>query len=157
FLSRVNYNYAQKYYVNASLRRDGSSVFHPDNRWGTFYGLGAAWIASKEDFLAGNETFTNLKLKASYGEQGNDYLFYPGYVSMDHRTHFGFGRNYLPYETQYEITADAEGNPSIREVYFGNKDLKWEVSKNFNAGFEVSLFNRINIEAEYFKRAVSDM
>lgn len=157
FLSRVNYDYLQKYFVNASLRRDGSSVFHPDNRWGTFYGLGGAWIASKEDFLAGNETITNLKLKASYGEQGNDYLFYPGYVSMDHRTHFGFGRNFLPYETQYEITSDAEGNPSIREVYFGNKDLKWEVSKNFNAGVEVSLFDKVNIEAEYFKRAVSDM
>lgn len=157
YLSRVNYNYAQKYFVNASLRRDGSSVFHPDNRWGTFYGVGGAWIASKEDFLNGNETITNLKLKASYGEQGNDYLFYPNYVSMDHRTHFGFGRNFLPYETQYEITSDADGNPSIREVYFGNKDLKWEVSKNFNTGIELSLYNRVNIEAEYFKRAVSDM
>src|SRR5690606_34876953 len=64
---------------------------------------------------------------------------------------------FLPYLTQYEITADAAGDPSIREVYFGNKDLKWEDSKNFNAGFELSLYNRVNLEVEYFQRAVSDM
>uniref|UniRef100_F4CD54 TonB-dependent receptor plug n=1 Tax=Sphingobacterium sp. (strain 21) TaxID=743722 RepID=F4CD54_SPHS2 len=157
YLSKLTYGYAEKYFINASYRRDGSSVFHPDNRWGNFYGLGAAWLASKENFLAGSAAITNLKLKASYGEQGNDNLFYPSYVSMDHRSHFSFGRNFLPYLTQYEITADAAGDPSIREVYFGNKDLKWEVSKNFNAGFELSLYNRVNLEVEYFQRAVSDM
>ena len=157
YLSKLNYNFKNKYFLNGSFRRDGSSVFHPDNRWGNFYGLGVAWSVNQEDFLKGNSAITNLKLKASYGEQGNDYLFYPSYVSMNHRSFFGFSRNYMPYVTQYDITADAQGNPTIREAYLGNKDLKWEVSKNLNAGFELSLFNRVNIQAEFFRRAVSDM
>jgi len=158
FLSKVNYNYSNRYFVNASFRRDGSSVFHPEHRWGNFYGLGAAWNVSNEEFLSNVEAISNLKIKASYGEQGNDNLFYPGYVSMDHRSHFGFGRNYTPYMDQYEITADADGNPSIRQVYTGTKDLKWEVSKNFNTGFELGLFNnRLNVDAEFFIRKVSDM
>lgn len=158
YLSKVNYNYSNKYYVNGSFRRDGSSVFHPDYRWGNFYGLGAAWVVTNEDFFKDVANISNLKLKASYGEQGNDNLFYPNYVTMEHRSHFGFGRNYLPYMDQYEITPDAEGNPSIRQVYTGTKDLKWEVSRNFNAGFELGMFqNRLNIDFEYFNRAVSDM
>ncbi|WP_300597543.1 SusC/RagA family TonB-linked outer membrane protein [Niabella sp.] len=157
YLSKLNYNYAGKYYLNASYRRDGSSVFHPDNRWGNFYGVGAAWIASKENFLAGSSIISNLKIKASYGEQGNDNLFYPSYVNMDHRSHFGFGRNFMPYVTQYEVTSDAGGNPVIKEVYFGNKDLRWEVSKNLNAGFELGMWRRLNLEVEFFRRAVSDM
>jgi len=158
FLSKVNYSYSNKYYVNGSFRRDGSSVFHPDHRWGNFYGLGGAWIVSNENFLSDVDVISNLKIKASYGEQGNDNLFYPGYVSMDHRSHFGFGRNYNPYMDQFEITADADGNPSIRQVYTGTEDLKWEVSRNFNTGFELGLFrNRLNIDFEFFSRKVSDM
>ncbi|QBQ42568.1 SusC/RagA family TonB-linked outer membrane protein [Sphingobacterium psychroaquaticum] len=158
YLSKVTYNYAGKYYVNGSFRRDGSSVFHPDNRWGNFYGIGGAWIASNEDFLKSVDAISNLKFKISYGEQGNDNLYYPSYVSMDHRNHFGYSRNFYPYMDQFEITADAEGNPSIKQVYTGNKDLKWEVSRNFNTGFELGLFaNRLNVDFEFFTRKVSDM
>ncbi|MCI0920446.1 SusC/RagA family TonB-linked outer membrane protein [Sphingobacterium rhinopitheci] len=158
FLSKVNYNYSNRYYFNASFRRDGSSVFHTDHRWGNFYGLGAAWNVSNEAFMSDVEAISKLKIKVSYGEQGNDNLFYPGYVNMDHRSHFGYGRNYTPYMDQYEITADADGNPSIRQVYTGTKDLKWEVSKNFNTGFELGMFNnRLNVDFEFFTRKVSDM
>lgn len=158
YLSKLTYSYSNKYYLNASFRRDGSSVFHPDYRWGNFYGLGGAWVISNEDFLKSNQTISNLKYKISYGEQGNDNLYYPNYVTMSHRSHFGFARNYYPYMDQFEITADAEGNPSIRQVYTGTKDLKWEVSRNFNTGFELGLFeNRLNIDVEYFVRKVSNM
>ncbi|WDF69271.1 SusC/RagA family TonB-linked outer membrane protein [Sphingobacterium oryzagri] len=158
YLSKLTYSYSNRYYLNASFRRDGSSVFHPDHRWGNFYGLGGAWIASNEDFLNGVEAISNLKLKVSYGEQGNDNLFYPSYVTMDHRSHFGFARNYYPYMDQFEITADADGNPSIKQVYTGTQDLKWEVSRNFNTGFELGLFdNRLNVDFEFFVRKVSDM
>jgi TonB-linked SusC/RagA family outer membrane protein len=158
FLSKLTYSYANRYYVNASFRRDGSSVFHPDHRWGNFYGVGGAWIISNEDFLKDVDAVSNLKFKISYGEQGNDNLYYPSYVAMDHRSHFGFARNYYPYMDQYEITPDASGNPSIRQVYTGTEDLKWEVSKNFNTGFEVGLFqNRLNVDVEFFIRRVSDM
>src|SRR5690606_2759125 len=92
YLSRVNYNYDSKYFINASYRRDGSSVFDPDHRWGNFFGIGAAWLLSKEDFFK-SDVFSNLKFKISYGEQGNDNLYYPSYVAMSHRSHFGFSRN----------------------------------------------------------------
>lgn len=158
YLSRLNYNYANRYYLNASYRRDGSSVFHPDHRWGNFYGLGGAWIVSNEEFLKDIDAVSNLKVKASYGEQGNDNLYYPSYVSMDHRSHFGFARNFYPYMDQFEITADALGEPSIKQVYTGTEDLKWEVSRNFNAGFELGLYqNRLNVDVEFFVRKVSDM
>lgn len=158
YLSKLTYSYGNKYYVNGSFRRDGSSVFHPDHRWGNFFGLGGAWIVSNEDFLANIDQISNLKLKVSYGEQGNDNLYYPNYVTMDHRSHFGFSRNYYPYLDQYEITPDANGNASIKQVYTGTEDLKWEVSKNFNTGFELGLFqNRLNVDFEFFVRRVSDM
>ncbi|MDO5105418.1 SusC/RagA family TonB-linked outer membrane protein [Capnocytophaga sp.] len=157
YLSKLNYGYGDKYYINASYRRDASSVFHPDHRWGDFYGVGAAWVVTNESFIPKNNVLNHLKLKASYGEQGNDNILYPAYVSFDHRSHFSFTRNYKPYLTQYDITPDAAGNPSIREAYLGNKDLKWEVSKNFNTGFEAEFFGRVNLEFEYFKRSVSDM
>ncbi|MBV8324725.1 SusC/RagA family TonB-linked outer membrane protein [Chryseobacterium sp.] len=157
FLSRVNYGYANKYFVNASFRRDGSSVFSPENRWGNFFGLGGAWMASNEDFLKGNKIITSLKLKASYGEQGNDALFYPGSVSLNHRSYFGWGRNYKAYQDQYENIPDAGGNTSIVQVYVGNKNIKWETSKNFNTGFELELFGRVNLDVEYFQRRVNDL
>lgn len=157
YLSKLTYSYDNKYHINGSFRRDASSVFHPDHRWGNFYGIGGAWIVTNEGFFPKINAVNNLKLKASYGEQGNDNILYPGYVSFDHRHHFSFSRNYKPYLTQYDITPDANGNPSLREAYLGSKDLKWEVSKNFNAGFEARFFNRVNLEFEYFERAVSDM
>lgn len=157
FLSRFNYGYANKYFVNASFRRDASSIFSPENRWGNFFGLGGAWMASNETFLKGNKAITSLKLKASYGEQGNDALFYPASVTMNHRSYFGFGRNYKAYQDQYENIPDAGGNTSIVQVYVGNKDIKWETSKSFNTGFELELFNRINLDVEYFQRKVDDL
>lgn len=157
YLSKFSYDYGNKYFVNGSFRRDASSVFHPDNRWGNFYGFGIAWNVSQEDFLSENKILTNLKLKASYGEQGNDNIFYPSYVNMDHRNFWRFSRNYKPYITQYDIAKDAKGNATITQSYLGNKELKWEVSQNLNIGTEIRLFDRLNIEANYFIRNVSDM
>jgi TonB-linked SusC/RagA family outer membrane protein len=157
FLSRFNYGYANKYFINASFRRDGSSVFSPKNRWGNFYGLGAAWMVSNENFLKDNQSINDLKLKFSYGEQGNDALYYPSTTNMNHRSYFGYARNFKAYQSQYENIPDAAGNVSIVQVYEGNPDLKWETSQNMNTGFEIGLFNRVKIDAEYFQRKVSDL
>ncbi|AYY83681.1 SusC/RagA family TonB-linked outer membrane protein [Chryseobacterium indologenes] len=157
FLSRLNYSYDNKYFFNASFRRDGSSVFAPENRWGNFFGLGAAWAVTNEAFLSGNKAITNLKLKASYGEQGNDNILYAGSVNLSNRSYFGYGRNYYAYASQWEVVPDSDGNMTIVQVYEGNRNIKWEVSKNLNAGFELSLFNRVNIDAQYFERGVQDM
>ena len=157
YLSKFNYAYDNKYFFNGSFRRDGSSVFSPDNRWGNFFGFGLGYQVSNESFLKNNKVITNLKLKASYGQQGNDALLYAGNVTINHRSYFGSGRNYYAYMSQYENVSDANGNISVVKVYEGNKDLRWEVSKNSNAGLEFELFNRFSVDAEVFERKVSDL
>ncbi|MFD1094119.1 SusC/RagA family TonB-linked outer membrane protein [Salegentibacter chungangensis] len=155
YFSRLTYNFDNKYFINGSFRRDGSSVFHPDNRWGNFYGVGGAWSAHKEDFLADADWLTILRLKASFGQQGNDAILYE-----DDRTVVGDldNRNYYAYTDQYDIV-NAGGNvPGVTFFQLGNEDLKWEASTNINAGFELGLFeNRLNINAEYFERKVEDL
>lgn len=144
YFARLNMDYAGKYFINANFRRDGSSRFHPDNRWGSFYGIGGAWIASKENFLSNVSWLNNLKFKASYGEQGNDNLGYN-----------------FPYLNQYSVvqtTNAAETTISMNQTFKGNKDITWEKNANLNVGFEVDLFNnRLSIDAEYFNRKSFDM
>ena len=75
YFGQTTFDFKNKYYLSASLRRDGSSIFHKDNRWGTFWSIGASWRITEEDFIKDLEFINNLKLKASYGAQGNDYLY----------------------------------------------------------------------------------
>lgn len=157
YFSRVNYNYDNKYFVNASFRRDGSSVFAPENRWGNFYGFGAAWSVVKESFFPKTKWLTDLRIKGSYGEQGNDNIQYPSTAQISHRSYFGSLRNYYAYETQYEIVPDSEGEASVLNVFEAERNVKWEKSKNLNIGFDMVLFDRISLEAEYFERNVSDL
>ena len=157
YFSRVTYNYKDKYFVNGSFRRDGSSVFAPESRWGNFYGLGAAWSVMKESFFPKSKVITDLKIKGSYGEQGNDNIFYPANTQIQHRSYFGSSRNYYAYQNQYEIVPDANGNATVLQVFTANRKIKWEKSQNLNVGFEIELFNRVNLEAEYFERKVSDL
>ena len=140
-LSRVSYDFDTKYYVSASYRRDASSRFYPDNRWGDFFSFSAAWDIAKEGFMSDAEWVNMLKVKASYGEQGND----------------GIGNNYA-YVDQYQVTG-AEGVFADGTLtYKGNKDITWETSKAFNAGVDFSLFQgKLGGTVEYFSRQTSDM
>ncbi|MDM1346187.1 TonB-dependent receptor [Myroides marinus] len=143
YFAKLNYGYNNKYFLNASIRRDASSYFHPDNKWGTFFGVGGAWVVSSENFMKGITWIDQLKLKSSYGEQGNDNL-----LMMN------------PYQNQFSIkpSFDPDAPITIIGETRGNKDITWEVNKNFNAGFEASFLNgRIAVEAEYFVRKVDDM
>ncbi|WP_189663111.1 SusC/RagA family TonB-linked outer membrane protein [Polaribacter sp. IC073] len=145
YFARVLYDFNNKYFVNASFRRDGSSVFHPDNRWGNFYG-GGLWAISKEDFMSNISWLDNLKLKGSYGQLGNDYVAYDG-----------GGRNYTPFLDQWDVVSDGL-EFSLSKTVLGNKDIKWETSTNMNAGFEAAMFDRrLRVEAEYFQRKISDL
>lgn len=140
FLSRVEYDYGDKYYVSASYRCDGSSNFDPSVRWGHFWSVGASWRLKEESWLKDVESVHNLKIKASYGTQGNDAL----------------GVGATPYYDQYAFTR-VNGLPSPSFSYRGNPDLTWEKSNNFNAGFELGLFDRLNIEADFFIKETKDM
>ena len=139
WFGRVQYNYDNKYFGSLSYRRDASSRFHPDHRWGNFWSFGGAWIISKEKWF--NASWVDeLKFKASYGEQGNDNI-----------------GNYL-YTDTYSIQ-DSNGSISfVPSTTKGNETISWEKSGNFNTGFEFSLFRgRLAGGIEYFYRKTSDM
>lgn len=143
YLGRLQYDYAGKYFFNASVRYEGSSRFAPDKRWGLFGSVGAAWLISKENFMTGTTDWIDeLKLKASYGTQGNDQL-----------------RNYYAYRDLYSITYNSktsEYNKVLSDK--GNPSLTWEAQKLFNAGLEFSLFkDKLSGGVEYFSRMNSDM
>ena len=138
YFGRVLYDFDEKYFLSGSYRRDASSRFHPDNRWGNFWSAGAAWIISKENFFDVS-WIDLLKIKASFGSQGNDNI-----------------GNYL-YVNTYNIVNSA-GNPAAVPATMGNKDITWETNSNFNAGVEFELFGaRLNGSVDYFLRKTTDM
>ncbi len=142
YFGRLNLDYENKYFLSGSVRRDGSSRFHADNRWGNFYSIGGSWVVSNEEFFR-NDIVNNLKLKASYGEVGNDNLGYN-----------------MPYLDLYEVVQTTVSSPTIsyNQVFKGNKNITWEKNKNFNAGLEIGLLNnRINLDAEYFVKRTNDL
>ncbi len=147
FLGRVQYDYQSKYFLSASYRRDASSRFAPENRWGNFGSFGGSWLVNKEDFFTNlNTPWVNLlKVKASYGIQGNDALLYDG------------EQNYYPYLDQFELTS-SNGNYSTSFYYKGNRDITWETSYSFNTGVEFGLFDdRLTGSVEYFNRKTVDL
>ena len=147
---RVNYSYDDKYIAAVSYRRDASSCFHPDNRWGGFWSGSIAWVITKEKFMESTQSWlNNLKFKASYGQQGNDNL----------GRSTGSGRYYYyAYVDQYSMTGDETGWSDGTLAYKGNKDLTWEKSVSYNIGLEFSMFrNRLNGSIEYFGRQQKDM
>ena len=147
---RINYSYLDKYIAAISYRRDASSCFHPDNRWGGFWSGSVAWVISKERFMESTSSWLdNLKFKASYGQQGNDNL----------GRSTGSGRYYYyAYTDQYTMTGDATGFADGTLAYKGNKDLTWEKSVSYNIGLEFTMFkNRLNGSIEYFGRQQKDM
>lgn len=142
FLTRAGYDYDEKYFISGSFRRDASSRFAPGHRWGNFGSVGLAWLMSKEDFLSGADWINTLKLKASYGLQGNDNL-----------------GSYYPYADQYTHSYNEETKEySVTLSYKGNEELTWESSHSLNAGLDFELFDsRLSGSFEIFNRITSDL
>ena len=139
YLARVRYNYKEKYNLEASFRRDGSSRFHKDNRWGNFGSVGANWMVSEEDFMKDIAWVNSLKLRANWGIVGNDA-----------------GSGYYGYMALYSNSQNANKGAyylSQNESY----DLKWEGSESFGFAAEARLFNRWNISLEYFDKRNKDL
>ena len=141
-LARVQYDYAGKYFVSGSYRRDASSKFAKGHRWGNFGSVGAAWLLSEENWLKGVDAVDMLKLKVSYGIQGNDNL--PGN---------------FPYSDQYTHSYNEDtGEYSLTMSYKGNPDLTWETSKSFNVGVDFEFFGGyLNGTVEWFNRKTEDL
>ena len=139
YLGRVRYNYADRYNVEASIRRDGSSRFHKDSRWGTFWSLGANWIISNEEFMKEYKFVNYLKLRADYGEVGNDA-----------------GAGYYAYQALYTMEQNANKG-ALYLTQFPSKNLKWETGQSWGIGVEARLFNRWNLSMEYFDKRNKDL
>lgn len=140
FLGRLNYNYAEKYYVTASFRRDGSSKFGKNNRWGNFPSFDVAWRLSKENFMKGISWLSDLKLRAGYGVTGNSDAITP-YATL--LLYGPIGRFYDASRGVYPQAYAPTQNP--------NPDLKWEERRGKNIGIDYSLFNnRISGDFNYF-------
>lgn len=139
FLFRGMYSYDQKYYGSVSYRRDASSRFAKENRWGNFWSAGGAWIITKEDFFRAPEWVNSLKLKLSVGSQGNDNI-----------------GNYL-YADSYTIVNN-DNKPAYQWRQKGKEDITWETNTNYNAGVEFDLFKgRLSGSLDYFYRKTTDM
>ena len=140
YLGRVRYNYLDRYNVEASFRRDGSSRFAKGSRWGTFGSIGANWIVSKETFMKNLSWVNFLKLRADWGQVGNDA-----------------GASYNAYKSLYSSALTYEGNPAYIMTQIGNDQLKWETGESWGIGVEARLFNRWNLNMEYFDRKNKDL
>ena len=147
FMSRINYNYDDKYYFSASLRSDASSRFYRDNHTGTFWSLGANWRMSKENFLKDVKWIDNLSVKISYGEQGNDDILHSNGTS-----------NYYLWQSLYALGWNNANNLGAIISSLETKDLSWEKNQNLNIGVEGAFFNhRLRVSAEYYNKKTTDM
>ena len=141
YLFQTNYSLFDKYYVSGSFRRDGSSRFYKDSRWGSFWSVGASWRITEEAFMKNLTWVDNAKLKVSYGEQGNDNI-----------------GNYYGWQSLYSISDRNNGNfNGAWHSQLENRTLQWEKNANLNVGLEFSFLTRIRGGIEYFIRESSNL
>ena len=141
FFSRLNYDFNEKYFLSVSARRDGSSKFAKESRWGTFYSVSGAWRLDQEEFMKSISTISSLKLRSSFGQTGND-----GGISLyAWQPLFGLGWN----------NATEAG---ILQSSLGNRNLEWETSNSYDVALEFGLFkDRITGIVEYFNRKSTNL
>lgn len=147
FFSRAEYDYRNKYFLEAIIRADGSSKFSKQNRWGYFPAVGAAWKISEESFLRNSKYISNLKLRANYGETGN----------QNGINDFAARGLWVPGEGYPDASGGLE-NPGIRPQQLANPDLLWERTSQFNLGVDLGLFdNRVNVEFNVYNKYTTDV
>ena len=146
YLFRIGYNYAYKYYLDATVRRDGSARFAPENRWGTFPSFSAAWRIKNESFLENAVWMDDLKIRTGWGQLGNQEVRDMAYLSaISKNPHYAMGnatQNDRPSSGTFHDGATIFGIP--------NKDLTWEKTETFNIGFDSQLFGGLTFSAEYY-------
>ncbi len=149
YFSRFNYDYDQKYFASFSIRRDGTSKFFKDSRWGTFYSVSGAWRLDQEAFLKSIPTINTLKLRASYGQTGND----GGGTTADNAS-----ISYYAWQPLYNLGWNNASEAGILQSSLGNRDLAWESSNSVDVALEFGLFkNRLTGTVEYFNRQSSNL
>ncbi|WP_282638413.1 SusC/RagA family TonB-linked outer membrane protein [Sphingobacterium thalpophilum] len=139
YLSRVRYNYAEKYYIEGSFRTDGSSQVSPDYRWDKFWSAGATWMLSKEDFIKDIQWINSLKFRAATGVVGN----LASLGEYDYMDLYAIGQN--------------NNAAALYRSNIGNEALKWEGSQSTSFALEGRLFKRLNFTVEYFDKTSKDL
>lgn len=150
YFGRVDYVYNDKYILGATIRRDGYSIFYPGHQWGTFPSVSLAWRMSEEDFMKGITWINNLKLRASYGEAGNNGNItgnnaYTSYAS-------GTGTSY--YGIAGQINSITQG---FYQNQNGNPKVTWETDKITNVGIDGTIFNHVDLIVDWYKKAISGL
>jgi TonB-linked SusC/RagA family outer membrane protein len=144
FFGRASYDYKGKYYVSGTLRRDGSSKFTGDNKWGTFYSISAGWVIKQENFLQAVSWLNNLKLRAGYGAIGNQDIGL-----------YAYSDRISPY---YNYAFGGIANSGYAQSALGNANLKWETSYQYNAGIDAELFKgALAFSVDYYYKVTEDM
>ncbi|MFC6192233.1 TonB-dependent receptor [Dyadobacter subterraneus] len=144
YFARANYNYKGKYIVNVSVRRDGSSIFGPDNRWGTFPAGSLGWRISEESFMKSIRAISEAKLRVSYGLSGNNAFssYYP-YVGTLKADNYSFNNSLVN---------------GLAPSSLANSKLGWERSQQLDAGIDLGFFNnRISLIVDYYERTTKDL
>lgn len=141
----LNYNYDGKYYAMVSYRRDASSRFAPENRWGNFWSASLGWDVAKENFMKSADFLDMLKFKASFGQNGNDRIGSSVYY-------------WFAYQDQYRMSGADGVFTDGTLVFKGNRDISWEKSNSFNIGFDFSFWkSMLSGTIEYYNRQTDDM
>ena len=141
YFARGEYNYAEKYYLDLSFRTDGSSVFGKNNRWASFFSVGAMWNIKKENFMQSAEWLNELSLKASYGTTGNSAFS---------------GDPYYPSLGLVEV-GKYQGGSAFGISSVQNDNLTWEKQKSLNIGISTRMFNRLDLSVDFYNKVTSDM
>lgn len=140
YLSRVQYNYAGKYFLSGSFRTDGSSRFNKDFRWGNFWSVGGSWLVSEENFMKDISWVNSLSVKSSYGENGNNSV------------------GLYAWQAFYNLTWNNANNNGGAVTSVENKKVSWEKNGNFNVGLDGRfLKNRLNVGFDWYSRKTTDM
>lgn len=145
YFARANYHFKNTYFLSASFRRDGSSRFSKDSRWGNFWSVGGAWRLEQESFMKALPWLNALKIRASYGETGNDGILKQGEP------------NYYPWQTLYNTGINNSKEPGLYFSVYGNSELKWETLQSTDVAVDFTLLNRINGSVEYFRKTSVDL
>ena len=141
YFSRLNYDYNEKYFISVSARRDGSSKFYKDSRWGTFYSVSGAWRLDQEDFIKSISAISSLKIRSSFGQTGND-----GGISR------------YAWQPLFDLGWNNATEAGILQSSLGNKKLEWETSNAYDVALEFGLLkDRISGTVEYFNRKSTNL
>lgn len=153
FFGKIDYNWMNKYYLSGSLRRDGSSRFSKDSRWGNFFSVGASWRISKEKFMEDIKWIDNLSLRGSYGTSGNDKLIPRetgnGSSNLDNEIFYGY-QGYYKSDNLYDLSG-------YRPSTIATPNLKWERNEQYNIALDFSFLNRLNGTVEFYTRNSKDL